>query len=71
MAKIKIVRIVHTYIIHREGEEMPDIPEPVVNMHTNNGGVIVEHEETSVATLPLSNAPPLLTRILSELGARS
>lgn len=71
MAKVEVVKVTHTYIIRREGEEIGEIPEPVVNMHTHNGGVIVEHEEASVATLPLPDAPPLLVRILREMGALS
>ncbi len=71
MAKVEVVRIIHTYRILRAGDVVPEIPEPVVNMHTHNGGVIVEHEETSIEALPLPDAPPLLVRILSELGAAS
>jgi len=36
MAKIEVVKITHTYIIRREGEEVGETPEPVVKMHTRS-----------------------------------
>jgi hypothetical protein len=69
MAKIEAVKVTHTYIIRREGEAMPKVPEPVVNIHPTQTGVIVEHEETTVTASPFDLAPALLTRFLRELGA--
>jgi len=39
MAKIEVVKVTHTYIIERVGEEMPEMPEmpePVVKKHTRS-----------------------------------
>ena len=70
MAKIEVVKVTHTYIIHREGEAVPEIPEPVVTMHTRNlSGLIVEYEEISEGAFPLPEMPPLLAFALRELGA--
>jgi hypothetical protein len=69
MAKIEIVKVTHTYIIRRDGEEMPEIPEPAVKMHTRNArGLVVEYEETTEGALPIAEAPPLLAFALHELS---